>query len=118
VRHQDRNRKSSHQYLRTGFDLMNSLAPNAKSKMGEPWGPILARVSAAILGGYAFAYAAGLAAAKLLPLRPSEAVYLISMLQVALYVGVVIWVFSVTGKRAWLTLIILSGLCLAVAQFK
>ena len=49
---------------------------------------------------------------------PSEAVYLISMLQIALYVGVVIWVFSVKGTRAWFTLIALSALCLAVAQLR
>ena len=94
---------------------MNYLTPNAKSEPRESWGPILARVCAAVLGGYALTYAAGLAAAKFLPLQPSEAVYLISMLQIMLYVGIVIWVFSVSAKRAWLTLFMLSGLCLALA---
>ena len=94
------------------------MAPNDRSEPRKLWRPIFARVSAAIVGGYAFTYAAGFAAAKFLPMRPSEAVYLSSILQIVLYVGVVIWVFSVPGKRAWLTLTISSALLLALAYFK
>ncbi|MEO6080666.1 MAG: iron transporter [Steroidobacteraceae bacterium] len=71
----------------------------------------MAKVLAAILGGYGLAYTSGAALAKILPLRPSEAVYLIGMLQVLLYVGVVIWIFSVSARRAWIVLALLIALC-------
>ncbi len=91
-----------------------SATPKTKSKSDEPWGPIVARVTAAIFGGYALTYTFGSAAAKVLPLRPSEAVYLISILQILVYLGIVIWVFSVTGRKAWTGLLVLSALCFAV----
>ncbi len=99
----------------TTSETSNTDLSNPELKSGEPWGRIFARVTAAIFGGYALTYAFGTAAAKVLPLQPSESVFLISMLQILVYVGIVIWVFAVTGKKAWTGLLVMSALCMAVA---
>jgi hypothetical protein len=98
----------------TTSEASNTELSNPELKSGEPWGQIFARVTAAIFGGYALTYAFGAAAAKVLPLRPSESVFLISMLQILVYVGIVLWVFAVSGKKAWTGLLAMSALFMAV----
>ncbi|WP_095158686.1 DUF3649 domain-containing protein [Pseudomonas sp. Irchel 3E13] len=71
--------------------------------------PMLSRIVAAILGGYAFTYAFTAALARLLPLDKVDALISASLLSFAVYTGVILWAFACrSAARAW------AGLALAV----
>ena len=76
------------------------------------WQVIALRVVAATLGGYAVTYWIGAALAVLLPLPASEAVYLVSLLQIFIFVAVVVWVFAESSVWRMLTIMGLTiGAC-------
>ncbi|WP_429303830.1 DUF3649 domain-containing protein [Paraburkholderia sp. GAS199] len=77
----------------------------------------MARIVAAVLGGYALA-ALSSVAALVLPLARSEAVIVGLLASFAVYAGAVVWVFAArSATRAWLGLIAaaLMFACLACA---
>jgi hypothetical protein len=64
-------------------------------------GPLLARIVAAIFGGYALAALASVAALAL-PMSKPQAVLTGMLVSFAVYAGAVIWVFAVrSARRAW-----------------
>src|SRR3954467_6909006 len=66
--------------------------------------PLLSRIVAAIVGGYALA-ALGSVAALSLPIDRSQAVLTGMLASFALYAAAVIWVFAVrSARRAWVGL--------------
>lgn len=66
------------------------------------WLAILSRSAAALLGGYAFSYAATAFLARVLPLAPSDAVIVSTLLAFAFYTGAILWAFaSRDALRAW-----------------
>ncbi|OLS64652.1 DUF3649 domain-containing protein [Pseudomonas putida] len=70
---------------------------------------MLSRITAAILGGYAFTYAATAALARLLPLDKVDALISATLLSFALYTGAILWAFACrSATRAW------AGLALGV----
>jgi len=70
---------------------------------------MLSRISAALLGGYAFTYAATAALARLLPLDPVDALVSATLLSFAVYTGAILWAFACrSASRAW------AGLALGV----
>ena len=79
------------------------------------WG-IVSRVLAALLGGYALAYAVTACAAVYLPLARADRVVVASLSSFAVWVAAVIYVFAAaSAARAWLLPLGLSGvLALAV----
>lgn len=89
----------------------------AASRDQNAWKRIAVRCFAAVFGGYALLYTLGGAAAKLLPLPPSETVYLIGMVQVLLYVALVIWTFAVQPRTALFVLVTLISLCTVTMVF-
>ena len=77
-------------------------------------GPLVSRIMAALLGGYALAALASVAAVAL-PIAPSEAVLTGMLASFAVYAGAVVWVFAVrSARRAWTGLLI-AALPLALA---
>lgn len=71
--------------------------------------PMLSRIVAAILGGYAFTYAFTAALARLLPLNKADALITATLLSFAVYTGAVLWAFaSRSATRAW------AGLALGI----
>ncbi|MGE7990553.1 DUF3649 domain-containing protein [Pseudomonas sp. NPDC089554] len=71
--------------------------------------PVLSRVLAAVLGGYAFTYAFTAALARLLPLGKGDALVIATLLSFAVYTGAMLWAFACRSAwRAW------GGLLLAV----
>jgi hypothetical protein len=69
-------------------------------------GPLVARIVAALFGGYALA-ALGSVAALALPLSKPQAVLTGMLASFAIYAGAVIWVFVVrSAAKAWIGLII------------
>lgn len=73
---------------------------------------LLSRVTAAVIGGYAFASVGTLFLSHLLPASPPEAVLGATLFSFAIYTAAVIWVFAAaTPLRAWLGLL-LPGLAL------
>ncbi|CAG9171197.1 DUF3649 domain-containing protein [Cupriavidus respiraculi] len=80
-----------------------ALAPIAKV------GALLSRIVAAVLGGYALAALASLAALAL-PISRPQAVLTGMLASFAVYAGAVVWVFAVrSARRAW------AGLAIAAA---
>lgn len=72
-------------------------------------GPLLSRIVAAVLGGYAVA-ALGSVAVLALPMAKPQAVIAGMLASFAIYAGAVIWVFAVrSATRAW------AGLAVAAA---
>lgn len=70
------------------------------------WPAILSRTTAAILGGYALTWSVS-GALSLIPNRPVDAVYLVSMLSLLVMTGAVIWAFATrTAARAWTGLLL------------
>jgi len=68
---------------------------------------IFSLTTAALLGGYALATAAGIFIAAMLPTARSDAVLAGNMLSFFIYSGAVLWVFSVCRPlRVWLLLIL------------
>ena len=77
---------------------------------------MLSRITAAILGGYAFTYAATAALARLLPLDKVDALISATLLSFALYTGAILWAFACrSATRAWAGLAL--GLPLAAIGF-
>ncbi len=80
---------------------LQSPAPAGRGR-GLPYGSLLSRIAAAILGGYLLAAASSLLLARLLPLAPAEAVLAATLPSFAIYVGAVLWAFAVTDVgRVW-----------------
>lgn len=78
--------------------------------------PMLSRITAAILGGYAFTYAATAALARLLPLDKADALISATLLSFAVYTGAILWAFACrSAVRAWAGLAL--GLPLAAIGF-
>lgn len=68
--------------------------------------PIISRVIAAILGGYALSAIAAVFISYLLPLQRADALMTGILLSFAIYTGAVIWVFAArTSVIAWLGLL-------------
>ncbi|MEE1889082.1 iron transporter [Pseudomonas carassii] len=71
--------------------------------------PMLSRIVAAVLGGYAFTYAFTAALARLLPLQPADALIVATVLSFAVYTGAILWAFACrSATRGW------AGLALGV----
>lgn len=69
-------------------------------------GPLLSRVVAALLGGYALAALTSVAAVAL-PISRTEAVLTGMQLSFVVYALVVVWVFAVrSATRAWVGLLV------------
>jgi Ca2+/Na+ antiporter len=67
----------------------------------RPW-PIVNRAIAAVLGGYALTYAFIAGLARLLPIDKADAVVITNLVSFALYLIVLIWIFSrATSLRSW-----------------
>lgn len=79
------------------------------------WLPLLSRVVAALLGGYALAALTSVATLAL-PLARSEATFIGMLASFLVYAGAVIWVFAVrSAMRAWVGLLIAALPLLAAA---
>lgn len=77
-------------------------------------GPLASRIVAALVGGYALAALASVAAVAL-PISRSEAVLTGMLASFAVYAGAVVWVFAVRSAwRAWGGLLV-AALPLATA---
>ena len=82
-----------------------------KINFTNPRWPVFSRLIAAIFAGYALATSSALFIGQLLIQATDEyqAIHIGLMLSFVVYVGAVIWVFSVSSaKRAWLGLISLN----------
>ncbi len=78
--------------------------------------PTVSRITAAILGGYAFTYAFTAALARVLPLGKVDALISASLLSFAVYTGAILWAFACrSATRAWAGLAL--GLPLAAIGF-
>lgn len=78
-------------------------------KTPSPYGPMLSRIAAALLGGYLFTYAFTAALARLLPLGKIDAMIIASLLSFAVYTLAILWAFACrSATRAW------AGLSLAL----
>ncbi len=76
---------------------------------------LLSLVAAALLGGYALATAVGILLGVALPTSRGEAVLFANMLSFAIYLGAVIWVFTLRRPAlAWLGLLVPSVLLSAI----
>jgi len=77
------------------------------------WLQILSRSSAALLGGYAFSYAATACLARLLPLSPGDAVIVATLPTFIFYTLAILWAFaSRDALRAWAPLAVAAPLAL------
>ena len=66
------------------------------------WWPVVCRILAAIVGGYAFTYAFTAALARVLPLPAVDAVWVASLPAFALYTLAMLWAFAARSLwRAW-----------------
>lgn len=76
--------------------------------------PLLSRILAAVLGGYALASAAAIFLAAVLPMPRAEGVLAGMQLSFAIYAGAVIWSFSpVALSRVWGVLLMPAALLAA-----
>ncbi len=76
---------------------------------------IIARVVAAILGGYILANLISMLLSYLLPVTQAQAVLISMLASYAIYAAVVMWVFSVkTATKAWAGLLVTSVLMAAM----
>lgn len=67
------------------------------------WWPVISRILAAIVGGYAFSYAFTAALARLLPLAAADAVIVATLPAFVIYTGAMLWAFAARSAwRAWL----------------
>ncbi len=93
------------------FFINNNLAVN----MGLYGWRLASLIGAALLGGYALATATGIFLGSVLPIPRSEAAVIGNLLSFAVYVGAIIWVFSLRKPgRAWLSLLLSSILLSAI----
>lgn len=84
--------------------------------MSKTTWPTVSRITAAILGGYAFTYAFTAALARVLPLDKVDALISASLLSFAVYTGAILWAFACrSATRAWAGLAL--GLPLAAIGF-
>lgn len=75
---------------------------SSKAADGRRWLDIISRAGAAILGGYAFTFAATAALARLLPLARVDALIVATLLSFAVYTAIMLWAFIArTALRAW-----------------
>lgn len=79
------------------------------------YGPLMSRIAAALLGGYALAALSSVAVLAL-PISKPQAVLTGMLASFLIYAGAVIWVFAVrSARRAWAGLLIVAAPLLAVA---
>lgn len=72
------------------------------------YGPLVSRIVAAVLGGYALAAVASVAAVSL-PMATPDAVLAGMLASFLIYAGAVVWVFAVrSAGRAWAGLAVAS----------
>lgn len=77
------------------------------------WLAILSRSAAALLGGYAFTYAATACLARLLPLAPGDAVIVATLASFMFYTAAILWAFaSRDALHAWAPLGLAAPLAL------
>jgi hypothetical protein len=77
------------------------------------WLRILSRSAAALLGGYAFSYAATACLARILPLSPADAVLVATLPAFIFYTLAILWAFaSRDALRAWAPLALAAPLML------
>jgi hypothetical protein len=89
---------------------MNTLAYRVRSR-----GPLISRIVAAVLGGYALAALSSVAVLAL-PLSKPQAVLTGMLASFAIYTAAVIWVFAVrSALKAWAGLIIVAVALLPLA---
>ncbi|MGP0591214.1 iron transporter [Nitrospira sp. T9] len=89
---------------------MFSKARRSKSS-AITWITVSSRVGAAACGGYALTYACTAWLSVILPLAKSEAVLTASMMSFVIYTAAILWAFAaITPMRAWLVLLISTGL--------
>lgn len=86
------------------------------TRIASPWLDIGLRTVLAILGGYAFTYAATAALARLLPLARIDAVVVATLLSFVLYLAFILWVFAAHSLRRVL-MALATGLPLAAIGF-
>lgn len=71
-------------------------------------GPLVSRIVAALLGGYALAALSSIAVLAL-PMSKPQAVLTGQLASFAIYAGAVIWVFAVrSARKAWVGLIVVA----------
>lgn len=66
---------------------------------GKVWLDTTCRVLLAVLGGYAFTYAATAALARLLPLARFDAAVVATLLSFVIYLAFILWVFAARSLR-------------------
>ncbi|MFO3724385.1 iron transporter [Pseudomonas sp. HLMP] len=77
------------------------------------WLAIFSRSAAALLGGYAFSYAATACLARVLPLAPGDAVIVATLPAFVFYTAAILWAFaSRDALHAWMPLAISVPLAL------
>ncbi|TBU71723.1 DUF3649 domain-containing protein [Phytopseudomonas daroniae] len=78
------------------------MAAGKSARQSGAWRGVVSRVLAAILGGYAVAYAFTAALARLLPLAKVDALIVASLLSFAIYTLAILWAFcAASAWRAW-----------------
>lgn len=83
---------------------MNSLMHRVRST-----GPLVSRIVAALLAGYALAALASVAVLAL-PMSKPQAVLTGMLASFAIYAGAVVWVFAVrSARRAWAGLLVAAA---------
>lgn len=77
---------------------------------------VLARLAAAIFGGYALATVLSISIAGMLSEPKADAVLTAALLSFAIYTLAILWAFAVrTAHLAWLGLLVPTALCGALA---
>jgi len=86
--------------------------PATAKELAPSWRLIALRTLAGTLGAYAMTYWIGAALAALLPMEHSEAVYLVSLLQIFVFVALVVWIFADSSiKRVAAVMALTIGVC-------
>lgn len=77
---------------------------------------LAARITAAVVGGYAAANVVAIFLARLLPLPRADAVLTMTLASFALYTAAAVWAFAARSARvAWLGLLAPIALCAVAA---
>lgn len=77
---------------------------------------VASRVLAAVIGGYSLTSAATVLLALVWPLPQADAILAATMLSFILYVGILVWIFSVKRLQTiWLGLFIMTVICLGLS---
>jgi hypothetical protein len=86
--------------------------PATARELAPSWRVIAFRTLAGVFGAYAMTYWIGAALAVLLPIERSERVYLISLLQIFVFVGLVVWIFADSSiRRVTAVMALTIGVC-------